>query len=172
MKRNLFFLLVVLLLCVSSVSAQDGDLNLLTVGDLFKWTDTMPDVADRLNGFDDWTYGEDNTGSLGIQKMTDEKQSFCNFYFDTESSLLKEIECVDIFFSDEAGLSFADEIITAYDLSEAEPYSDEFTVAYTESLDGSMTVAGDETICILGGKDASDEYYGFVALVFLNRTFY
>lgn len=174
MKRYLFCLLVVLLLCVSAASAQDEELNLLTVGNLFKWTDTMQDVADRLNGVGDWTLSKENTGSesLGIQKVTDEKQSFCNFYFDAESSLLKEIECVDIFFSDDAGLSFADEVITAYDLSESEPYSDQFTASYTESLDGSMTVAGDETICILGGKDPSDEYYGFVALVFLNRAFY
>lgn len=175
MKKYLLFILAVLLLCFSSAGAQDAELNLLTVGDLFRWSDSKQDVTDVLDQIDGWTVNEDssNSGTISVsaQKETDEKQSFFYFYFDAASGVLKEVECADIFFSDEAPLSYAEDVIVAYDLDSVDFYEDGITAEYTANLDGYMTVAGDETICILGGNDPTDEYYGFLTLVFFNRAF-
>ena len=175
MKRTLLFLMAALLLCVSAVSAQDTGLNLMTVGHLFKWSDTVQDVLGTLAQFEDYTVNDADydasTISIPAERSTDDKQTYCYFYFDASSEVLKEVECVDIFFSDEVPFDFAEEVIQSYDLDSVDAYSDDFTLGYTSDLDGSMTVAGEDTICIIGGNDPTDEFYGFLTLVFLNRAF-
>lgn len=175
MKRFIIFLLAALLLCAGSVCAQEEELNLLTVGNIFKWTDSKQDVADLLGQFSDWTVSEGSADSDSVtiitEKAAEDKQSYCYYYFDAESELLKEVECVDIFYDDESPFAYADAVIDAYDLTSVDQYEDEFTASYAAELDGSVTVAGDETICILGGNDPTDDYYGFLTLVFLNRAF-
>ena len=176
MKKYLLFLLVLMLICFTfaCVQASDTELSLTTIGHLFKWSYDNEDVMDILETFDDveLEFVEDADPKYIIaQGESENKFFYYSFYFDTDTDLLSEIECADIFYDDDASLTAAGEVIEAYDLYSVPDYEDTFTASYVEDLDGAMTVAGDKTICILGGKDPSDDFYGYVSLVFLNRAF-
>lgn len=176
MKKYLIFLLAAVLFCCASVSARadDTELNLMTIGNLFKWSYDSDDVMDILESYEDLSVEpreDSDTKIIAAEGETEDKLYFYYFYFDTDTDMLSEIECVDIYYDDEASMTAAAEVIEAYELDTVPSYENEFTLSYVEDLDGSMTVAGDKTICILGGKDASDEYYGYVSLVFINRAF-
>lgn len=176
MKKYLLFIFAVILLCYASASAQapDTELNLMTVGHLFKWSDDSQKILEILSSREDLTvevHDDDDPKYISAEGQTEDKIFFYYFYFDTDTGLFSEIECVDIYYDDDASMTAATEIIDAYDLDTVPEYSDDFTLSYVENLDGAMTVAGDKTICILGGKDASEEFYGYVSLVFVNRAF-
>ena len=176
MKKTFLFLLAALLICCASAYAQapETELNLLTIGDMFKWSYDSQDVLDILETYEDLsveTRDDTDPKMVTAEGETEDKLFFYYFYFDTDTGLLSEIECVDIYYDDDASMAAAGEVLDAYELDTVPEYDDEFTLSYVESLDGAMTVAGDKTICILGGKDASDDFYGYVSLVFINRAF-
>ena len=176
MKKNFLFLLAALLICCASAWAQapETELNLLTIGHLFKWSYDIQDVMNILDTYEDLTYElreDEDPKIVAAEGETEDKLFYYYFYFDTDTEMLSEIECVDIYYDDDASMAAAGEVLDAYELDSVPEYEDEFTLSYVESLDGAMTVAGDKTICILGGKDASDDFYGYVSLVFINRAF-
>ncbi len=176
MKKYLLILLAALLFCCASAYAQapENELNLLTIGNLFKWSYDRQDVMDILETFEGISPEEREDSDpkmITVEGETEDKLYFYYFYFDTDTGLLSEIECVDIYYEDEASMEAAGEVLAAYELDTVPEYEDEFTLSYAANLDGAMTVAGDKTICILGGKDPSDDFYGYVSLVFINRAF-
>ena len=176
MKKYILFILAAMLFCFASAGAQapETELNLLTIGNLFKWSFDSQDVMDILETYEDLsveTKESTDQKYIAAEGETEDKLFFYYFYFDLDTDQLSEIECVDIYYDDEAAMPAAGEVIAAYDLDSVPAYEDEFTASYIETLDGAMTVAGDKTICILGGKDATDESYGYVSLVFINKAF-
>ena len=176
MKKYLLFLLAAMLFCCASACAQapETELNLLTIGNLFKWSYDSQDVMDILEAYEDFsieTMSDNDPKIIAAEGETEDKICFYYFYFDTETDMLSEIECVDIYYDDDASMQAAGEVLEAYELDTAPEYEDEFTLSYVEDLDGAMIVAGDKTICILGGKDPTDDSYGYVSLVFINKAF-
>ncbi len=176
MKKYLLFIIAALFLCCVSVSAQapETELNLLTIGNIFKWSYDSSDILDILDTYEDLsveTMDDADPKYIAAEGETEEKAFFYYFYFDSDTGQLTEIECVDIYYDDDAPIQVAGEIMEAYELDTVPAYEDEFTLSYVTTLDGSMVVAGDKTICIFGGKDATDDSYGYVSLVFINKAF-
>ena len=179
MKKYLILVLAIMLFCCVPANAQapDTDLNILTIGNLFKWSYDRQQVYETLNLYEGLLTEEgDDADSdsiyIGTQGENENGLFFYFFYFDKDTDILKEIECVEIYYDDNELMTAANEVIDAYDLYASEPYEDSFTIEYASSFDGSMTVAGDKTICIFSGKDPTEEYYGYVSLVFLSREYF
>ena len=176
MKKHFLLFLVLMLVLSTAVIAQaaDNELNLLNVGHLFKWSYNSQDVFDILETYADLNVQseeDDYSKFIAAEGNNEEKAYFYYFYFDSETDQLKEVEFLDIYFDDNAAMAAAAEVINAYDLDSVPAYEDDFTIDYITGFDGSMTVAGDKTICILAGTDPTEESYGYLSLVFLNKEF-
>ena len=170
--KKFILLLAVMLFCFAAAiaQAQDTELNLNTIGNLFSWSDTSEDVLEFLSQFDDLLTGQEDDKKIHSTRAAEDSILYFIFYFDSKSDLLERVESVAIYYDDDAAIPAAAKVIEAYDLTSVEPYEDDFTAGYVAEMDGSMTVAGPETICVVGGTDAKADSFGFVTLLFMARS--
>lgn len=180
MKKIIFVVLAVMLVCFSAVSAQETaveekSLTFDTVGDMISWETTAEEIYNMLNEYDveisveqDEKYGKTITAS---QETEDESFAYV-FYFDDETEALWEVECYSVLYNSEILVPAFQALYESYGFEDAEPYENENLAAYAESFDETYTVAGDSTIALLAGKAETEDEYGQLALVLINREYF
>ena len=180
MKKIIFVVIAVLLLSFAAVSAQETTteektLTFSTIGDMISWTTTPEEIYNLLSEYNvevsveqDEKYGKTISAS---GESEDEKFMYV-FYFDNDTEALWEVECAAMLYDGTLIVPVFQSLYEEYGFAEAEPYENESLSAYGESYDESYIVAGDSTIALLAGKAETEETYGQVALVLIDRNYY
>ena len=178
MKRLIVFVLAVFLCSFVAVSAQETDvveLSFSSIGDLITWSTSADEIYDLLSQFDlEIVVEEDEEYGKTIEGIgeTDEQYFDYIFYFDDETLLVTEVECIAVVYDGSKLSSYAKELYDAYGFETGEPYEHEFLSEAMSAFDGYYMIAGDFTIAVLAGMDETEDSYGFVALYLFNREYF
>jgi len=180
MKKIMLIVLAILLLSFSIASAQETDveektLNFDTIGELISWETTAEEIYELLSEYDveveveqDDEYGK----TISASKETEDEIFMYVFYFDDETEALWEVECVTAVYDGELLVPAFQGLYESYGFAESEPYENEKLAEYAADFDESYIVAGDSTIALLGAKAETEEAYGQIALVLINREYF
>ncbi|MBQ6521056.1 MAG: hypothetical protein IJI14_20300 [Anaerolineaceae bacterium] len=181
MKKMIIVVLAILMLTFAGVSAQETDvaeqiLNFDTVGEMVAWTTTAEEIYNILSEYENLEINvEDNEeyGKLIEAQSESEEEAFSYvFYFDNDTELLWEVECVAVLYDGEKIVPAFQALYESYGFEDAEPYQNDALDAYVADYDESYIVAGDGTIAALAGKAETEESYGSIALVLINREYF
>ena len=180
MKKILFVVMAAMLFVFSVASAQETaveeqTLNFDSIGEMISWETTPQEIYDLLNEYDitvdveqDSEYGK----TISASKETEDEYFAYVFYFDDETEKLWEVECVSALYNGEMVIPVFQSLYESYGFEDAEPYENETLAKYTSDFDESYIVAGDGTIALLAGSAETEESYGRIALVLINREYF
>lgn len=181
MKKVLFVVFAVLMLTFAAASAQETaeaeqTLNFSTLGDMFSWDTPAEDVYNTLKEYEnfeleveeDEKYGKTITATA----QNDEETFIYVFYFDNDTEKLWEIEAVAVLYDGEQVIPAFQALYEAYGLEKANAYENENLQAYAADFDSAYIAAGDYTIALLAGSEETDESYGKIALVLIDRNYF
>ena len=180
MKKIIFVVLAVFLLSFGVISAQETEteaasLTFATIGDMISWTTTPQEIYDLLKEYDievtaeqDDKYGK----TITAEKESEDEYFMYVFYFDDKTESLWEVECVSALYDGDLVLPAFEQLYNEYGFENAEPYENEILAKYAEDFDASFTAAGDSTIALIAASDETEESYGKVALVLINREYF
>ena len=177
MKKLLFIVLAVFLCCFAAVSAQEtavADLSFSSIGDLIAWSTSADEIYELLSQYDlEIVVEEDEEYGKTIEGIGENDDQYFDyvFYFDDETLLVYEVECVTAVYDGSKLSAYAKELYDAYGFETAEPYENEYISEFMSDFDGYYMVAGDSTIAVLAGMDETEESYGLVALYLFNREY-
>lgn len=180
MKKIILFVFVVILAVFGSVFAQETEveekiLNFETIGEMVTWETTAEEIYELLNEFDievDVEQDDEYGKTISASKETEGEHFIYVFYFDEVTELLWEVECVTALYDSEQIIPAFQSIYESYGFEDAEPYENETLAEYAADFDESYCVAGDGTIALLAGKAETEESYGQIALVLINRSYF
>lgn len=179
MKKAFIIVLAALLICVSSVCAQEEavELSILNLGDLFSWGDQAEDVYNLLTSFDDVQVGADTDDAghnyiIASVKLEDETDIYV-FYFTDNDYKLWELEAFATF-SDEYDpdevLAF---LIDTYNLDDLDDYEGDAQLeSYAADFDYARIVADDATIAVYGGSAATEDKDARVFITMFDREYW
>jgi hypothetical protein len=181
MKKVLFVLFAVLMLTFAAVSAQETaekevTLNFSTVGDLISWSTSAEEIYNMLNEYEnvvveleqDEKYGK----TISATAETEDEVFSYVFYFDNETEKLWEVECAAAFYNGEQLVPAFQGLYAEYGFENATPYENDTLKKYAADFDESYIVAGDSTIALLAGKAETEESYGLLSLLLIDRNYF
>ena len=181
MKKILLVVLAVLMLTFAAVSAQETaveeeTLNFSSIGDMISWTTSAEEIYNLLSEYENLEITVEDSEEYGknIQasaESEDEKFTYV-FYFDDETEMLWEVECAAVLMDGEKIVPAFQALYAEYGFEDAEPYQNDSLDAYVADFDESYIVAGDSTIAVLAGSAETEEAYGSIALVLINREYF
>ena len=180
MRKIIFVVLAVLLLSFAAVFAQETateekTLTFSTIGDIISWTSTPEEIYNLLNEFNvevsveqDEKYGK----TISATGESEDEKFVYVFYFDDDTEALWEVECAAVLYNGELLVPAFQSLYEEYGFADAEPYENEALAAYAEDYDESYIVAGDSTIALLAGKAETEEAYGQIALMLIDKNYF
>lgn len=182
MKKTILILIAVLLCAFSVVSAQEtvtetdtDELNFNSVGDKFSWGMSGEEVAELLTNYDVEITVEDSEQygkNITAEGESEDEYFVYVFYFDQETEKLFEVECSAAVYNSELLVPAFQTLYQEYGFADAEPYKNEKTDKYTEDFDESYVAAGSGTIAILAAAAETEESYGRISLVLIDREYF
>ena len=181
MKKIMLVVLAVLMLSFVAVSAQETEveeksLNFSTIGEMISWTTSAEEIYNMLGEYENLEITVEDNEEYGKlieadSKSEDEVFTYV-FYFDQDTEMLWEVECVAVLTDGEQIVPAFQSLYAEYGFESAEPYQHDSLDNYVKDYDESYIVAGDSTIAVLAGKAETEETYGSIALVLINREYF
>ena len=181
MKKLIIVVLSVLMLTFTAAFAQETEvaeqtLNFSTIGDLIAWSTSAEEIYSMLSQYENLEVTVEETEEYGktIEAYSESEEEVFDyvFYFDNDTELLWEVECAAVLYDGEQVYPAFVSLYESYGFEDSVPYESEVLDEYVKDFDESYIVAGDATIAVLAGKAETEESYGRLALVLINREYF
>ena len=177
MKKTILILCVLFVSVFSAVNAQDSEneLSVLNAAHLFSWSDTLDDVKEILSLFPEVAVGdveESASRKTLIAVCEDEAgRDKYSFYFDAKSEKLLQLDVLGILYEDQSMEEVLSIVSTYYGMDEAGPYENAELEEIGESFELYQVTAGPKTACMIGVIEPTEEKYGMIGIVFVDREY-
>lgn len=182
MKKLMFLVLAILLLTVSVASAQEtitADpqvLNFSTIADVISWESTPQEIYDFLSQYDveisaeeDDEYGK----TIDVTAETEDADYYYILYFDHDTEALWEIQMLEVVKNSEDLVPLFQALYEEYSFESCVPYeNNESLNEKAAQYDEAYVVTNESTIKFIGANAETEESYGTIELILINKEYF